>query len=341
MRAASSTPAKPERGIRRTPSGWQAIVQVGGKYHSKHFPPDQLVQARGWRAKELHRHKYPEDTIRHVADGAPTFPADVTRYLPLIANLVSYPDRKYRLSQWQTFFGAKPRNEITAVDIRRGLEHFRRKHNLAPATLNLYRSDLMHLWYVLDGKSATNPVLDVPAYSVPRKTWKLPTWAEAEKVIGAVQGAKSKAQLSVLLWTGWPSAQLSRLTKADVDLKRHLARLAGREKGKGTPAQTLPLLPQAVEALKAFDKANAYGPVNKDTLLQALHRACDRVTVPRFRVYDLRHLFLTTAAIAIQDDRVVAVLGMHRDIKMTQRYTAQSVDPRVKAGIQKLRAAFR
>lgn len=81
-----------------------------------------------------------------------------------------------------------------------------------------------------------------------------------------------------------------------------------------------------MEALAEFLKA--------PTMHSALHRACKVVRVPAFRPYDLRHLFLTTVALATKDDRVVAELGMHADIRQTRRYTMASVNPRLIDGLK-------
>jgi len=72
-----------------------------------------------------------------------------------------------------------------------------------------------------------------------------------------------------------------------------------------------------------------------------LRLACQRAKVPVFTPYALRHLFLTTVALATKDDRVVAELAQHADIRMTRRYTQASVDPRLTAGLKLVERALK
>lgn len=329
-----------ERGIRQTRSGWQVFVRVHGEFRSKHFKPDTPLETlRRWRDEQDAR----RDADELLAGEDPTLAQDCETYLklPSVTRLTVYKDRAYRVRRWPTFFPKHTlRKDLTAVTIGRALDTLL-ETGLAPATVNLYRTDLIHLYRKLDGKSAVNPALDVDALPMRRPPLKLPTWKEAERVIKAIASPQTRARLSVLLWTGWPSAQVKRLTPGDIHFRSKTVKLLGRKKGKGTPDVTLPVLPGALTALRAFHRAKAYGPFSGSSLRKALHRACKAKKVTPFRVYDLRHLFLTTAAIAIKDDRVVAALGLHRDTKMTERYTEQSVNPRVRQGLDLFAKSFR
>lgn len=335
---------KAEPGIRQTRSGWQAYVRVRGEFRSQHFPPDtKITTLRQWRETEIgKRQAFRAAAKRGLEvrdpDAERSLGRDADRYLSLVGYLVSFKDRQRRLREWVTLLGRDtPRASITAVDIRLGLERLRLKRGLKPKTLNLYRTDLIHLWRLLDGKSATNPALDVPAYKTETIRWRLPTWAAAEKAIAAVVSKRSQARLSVMLWTGLPQAQLKRLAPADVQFRAKQVYVAGRKKGAGTANVTLPLLPQAVQAFAAFREAKAWGSFSNRSLAKTLQHACRRAKVKRFHPYLLRHLFLTEVAKAIGDDRVVAALGLHADTKMTQRYTEQSVDLRLKKGLEMFR----
>lgn len=209
-------------------------------------------------------------------------------------------------------------------------------------TLNLRRTALMHLYTVLDGKSARNPVRDVPPYREIPPPLALPTIAQVKRVLAKMpKHSKGRYRLQVLLWTGWPPAQLMKVTAADVDWRRKIARLPARHKGKGVAARWLPLLPQAVTALRAFAKHDCWGTFSTHSLRHRLHDACKRAKVPAFRTYDLRHLFLTTVALHAKDDRVVAELAQHSDIRQTRRYTEQSVSPRLVEALNRVALAVR
>lgn len=327
------------KGIRRTASGWQVYTKKGGRWRSKHFPPDTPeATLRREYAKLDARATLNQDTPK-VIDGN-TLADDVARYLDAIAGMTTFTDRAYRIRQWRDALGHDlTRQEITPLMIRRQLERWR-ADGKAAGTLNLYRTALMHFFTVTDPEGP-NPVKRVPRYREIPPPLRLPTIAQAKKAIERLSPhGKSRARLLVLLWTGWPPSQLMRITAADLNLKKQMTRLPARHKGAGVAASWKPLLPQAVAALKAFHKLDAYGPFSTHSLLKRLHEACTRAKVKPFRTYDLRHLFLTTIATIAKDDRLVAELAQHSDIRQTRRYTEQSVDPRLLAGMKRVTATL-
>lgn len=327
------------KGIRRTGSGWQVYTKKGGRFRSKHFPP-------GTSEADLKREYAKLDALATLnLEPAPataegdTLKADVERYLQAVAGMKTYVDRAYRIRQWRDALGPEmKRQDITPLMIRRILEQWR-QDKLSPGSLNLRRTALMHFFTVTDPE-AHNPVKRVPRYRETPPPLHLPTLAQAKKAIGKLPDGKPRARLLVLLWTGWPPAQLMRVTEADVDLKHQTVRLRAREKGAGAPAVSLPLLPQAVVAMKHFHQLDAYGPFDTRNLIKRLHKACKKAKVKPFRIYDLRHLFLTTIATITKDDRLVAELAQHRDIRQTRRYTEQSVNPRLLEGLKRVTATI-
>jgi integrase len=326
------------KGIRRTSSGWQVFARVRGEFRSKHYPPDTPLATLKLRREELRARAVlhePEPT-----DGS-TFGDDCALYLQAVKGMPTYEDRAYRIEQWRQALGAeRSRASITSVEIRQYLElwHTRADRPLAPGSLNLRRTALMHLWTVLDGKSAPNPVRDVPRYREEPPPLRLPTLAQADRAIAAVPGVgrkgRTRVRLRVLLWTGWPAAQLMRLTSADVHWRQRTVTLTARRKGKGTRTRTLPLLPQALAALRELRAIGGWGAFSTSSMHSMLARACKSARVPTFHPYALRHLFLTRLAVTSRDDRVVAELGMHADIRQARRYTEQSVDPRIRAALE-------
>jgi integrase len=330
-------------GIRKTPTSWQVFAKVHGEFRSKRFPLDTSISDLKRERDRLKTQAYYGISIE--ADVGEGFAKDATAYLGLVKGMASYEDRAYEINAWAKAFGSRPRWGIKGRDIRTVLERWRLTGKvdgtgLSLASLNRRRTSLMHLWTVLDGKSAANPVKDVPAYREVRPMLTLPSLEEAEAAIAKVGArdkiSKSRARLQALLWTGWPPAQLMQVRQADLNLTDGVALVRGRRKGTGTRDRRLPLLPQAVEALGAFVKAEAFGPFSTSALHSSLHTACDNAEVPRFRVYDLRHLFATTVAAATQDDRVVAELLLHSGVGQTARYTEQSVSERLRQGLDRV-----
>lgn len=324
---------KSETGIRRKGDGWQVYVRVQGEFRSKAFPEGaSLLEMRRWREQQKAR------AVLDLRDDPndSTLTRDVRDFLALCEGIASYDDRERRMKRWLTLLGARTaRSEITSVDIRRGLEQLRQE-GYAPATLNLFRMDLQRMFTVLDGKAGRNPVLDVTPYRLTEHRWRLPSWDDAGRAIGQVKNQRSADVLNVMRWTGLPNAQIKQLLPSDLHAKAGSIELPGRKKGAGTPRVVMPLLPQAVRALKRFFKNKSHGQFSNSNLRRDLLKGCKAAKVVAFHPYLIRHLFLTEAARTIRDDRVIMELAQHRDTRMTRRYTAQSVDPRVKDGLAKL-----
>jgi integrase len=318
-----------EPGIRRTASGWQVYLRRDGEFLSAHFPKDAaLVDLRRWREQQIGRRMARLEPL--PKDGR-TFHADVTNYLSLVEGLVTYRNRAGWMQAWLKALGDVPRTTVTAYDVRKVLDKWRRQ-GLSPATLNLRLAALRHMWTTLDGHSVPNPIKDVQTAPDPFKGWELPTWDEAVKAIDAITIPRTQRRLRLFLWTGWPPSQLQRIRPERVNLDGAWIAMPGRRKGKGTRDVTLPLLPKAVEALRDFLEHEDYKATgwHNSTLGRGLYAGCDRAQVRRFHVYALRHVFGTMLATIVKDDRVVSTFMQHASIQMTRRYTEQSVEPRMR-----------
>lgn len=340
------------KGIRRTPAGtWQVYVRVRGVYRSRtlpaHTPLRTLIEHREHlRAEE----KYGIDP---PAEYGTLFRDDATAYLALCEGMPTYSDRAYRIGRWVSVFGSRDRATITAREIREQLERWRvrGRHDggpLAPASLNQLRTALMAMYTVLDGKSAANIVKDVPAYderdSVQVRAEPLLTCLRLIRRLKP-QG-KMRAVLYALLWTGWPHALVAELTAADVDWAGQRVRVARRRKGKGMEAAWIPVVPQAIRALRLVHRRNAWGGCSTSSLHSALARAVAAENAWRrqqnaaagrevwpmvresFNPYGLRHSFGTWAAARVKDDRALKELLRTNSIA---RYTEGAVDARLTA----------
>lgn len=163
-------------GIIRYRHGYRASVRVHhgpGGLLTKTFPlGTSLITMKAWRedqraaARQQPRHVRP---IPRVRDG---FRADAARYLNAVRNMPTYTWREKDIDAWTAVFRDTPRRQITAADIRAQLatwaaQHSRRGKPFAASTLNHRRTALHHLWRVLDGPAAPNPVEDVPRFREP------------------------------------------------------------------------------------------------------------------------------------------------------------------------------
>jgi integrase len=317
------------KGIRRTAHGWQVYARVRGQFRSKHLPADSTPE-------ELQRERDRLTLGYTLAPKGGTLADDVAAYLSARRTMRSYQDRKLHLEQWAAEIGPVPRGIVTSLDVRRVLERWK-EQGLSPASLNRRRTALMSFYSVIE-PGGHNPAKLVPRYRETVKPLQLPTRANVLKTIAAIgtgkKGQVTRARLLVLAWTGWPAAQLMRLEPKDIKWRQRAVYLRGRRKGSGSRDAILPLLPQALAALRQFRDVDAWGEFSTSGMHKSVRHACKVLKLPRWHPYALRHLFLSEMAALTRDDRVVAELGMHTSPAQTRRYTESTVSARLTAALK-------
>ncbi len=304
------------KGILKTSTGYRAYVKVGPVQRERRYPPTATPkQMQAWRDEvRVSLRKLAPDT-----EPADTFAADVTRYLLQVTAMPTYDERTRHLELWLAALGPDtPRRQITAAAIREVLQTWRA--TLDPATCNKRRTALMHLWSVLDGKGASNPVRDVPKF---RTADPLPRGRDPHVLDTALRAApscRSRACCRVLLWTGMRPDELARANPDDVDQARKIAII---KTGKGGRTRVIPLTPQALSAWQEFDRLACWHHVPQAAPLGRWLKA--HTGIADLRVYDLRHTYGT--ALARQDTRldVIAALMGHSTLELTRRYTLAAV----------------
>lgn len=180
--------------------------------------------------------------------------------------------------------------------------------------------------------------------------------------------SQTKARLQVMAYAGLPPAQMRALRPDDVDLEGASVLVRGRKKGGGVRAQRLPLVPEAVTAMRAFVAADCFererptGGLTAFSMTsagrswrRAITTMCvkleaDPITRPTVaalrtalagaRPYDLRHSFLTEAQLATGNINATQGLAMHSDARMTRRYTLAAVTPELQAAAAAVQARW-
>lgn len=346
-------------GITRYGLGWRASVSRGHGVTPvrRSFPIEtEPAVMQAWRADI--QHQLSQQRSRRIRAG--TFAADAKRYLVAVKGMPTITDRQREIALWVEVFGDRLRQDIHPAEIRAQRDAWlteRRSSTdarpVARATVNKRLRALSNLYAVLDPRGP-NPVRDVPELSDHPRASRAIDYATIDAVIDAMPdvtrstkgekrqaGSKAKARLRVLAYTGWSNKMLASLTPADVDLERGLVRLPPRNKGRGVPGAVVPLLPQAVEALKTFAALQCWGAFSRRSLLYSWQRALKRLNLPPARVYDLRHSFGTALLAASKDEGAAQALMQHADAKTTRGYTGASVPPRLIAARDALGARLR
>lgn len=175
----------------------------------------------------------------------------VERYLalPEVKALVAYKDRGREVSAWLKTFGHLQRHLITPEKIRAQLNEWRHDDGLAAQTCNLRRHALGHLYALLDGKSAYNPVRDVPKFKTPRPTAKWLPYDTIEAVFAEMGRNETRARLMLIAYAGYRPSEIRRTQPEDVLPFVGLAEpFAIKRCGKGGNPLSMPLTEKAVAA---------------------------------------------------------------------------------------------
>jgi len=313
-----------DRGIYKTPYGYRVRIRIHKRLHTKRFPPTHTLDAlRRWRDDHTRAHRK-----KKTARG--TLAKDAEAYLAAVKGMPTFADRKHALDQWTNRYGDEPRWMLTPEVIRTQLAAWKAS-GLANNTVNHRRTALSHLFTVLDGKNEYNPVREIPPYPLPPPIRRGLPMRIVVKVLKKIQGPKTRARLEVLAWTGLRPSELMRLTPGLVDTKRGVA-LVPTAKG-GPPREIAFRL--AVPAWKKLLKADALGKFSPQSARKQLHRACKAAKVPPFRVYDLRHSFLSALRQHGADLSDVQAQAGHSDIALTRRY-APTITAKLRKAVRQL-----
>lgn len=310
-----------------------------------------------------------------------TLDADMLEYLKTAD--ISEGNRKRRAQQLTWWcdqkgddgrrLGSRHRYTLKAPELLRVLKTLTRKDGSTAATnstFNQYRMALGHLWKVLDGAGAPNPMRDIASrpgadalprgidYQIVRLILR-----HAPSRFG-IQSAKTVARLYVFAYTGLTPAQIKLLQPGDFDLDGPNPSILsrGRRKGKGAPPRRKPLLAEGVLAMRMFVAVDAFtrdeegrlgfGTFSTSSMRKTFLRARNRaeaelrkvdptVDLSSVRLYDLRHSFGGLIYDSTGGDQVATQKWLdHRHLRTTDRYTLRQVEPHLQRAAEAAQKAL-
>jgi site-specific recombinase XerC len=334
----------PEKGIRWTGKKWRVYGRVNGQFFSKTFPAETArTVLKAWRHDE--RTKVRAQQLGQDADLPPsgTLAADVAAYLPLVQTMPSFAQRTYDLQCWVTALGAdRPRRSLKARELAQVMTTWRAS-GLTAGTCNRRRTALMHLWHRLDGKSAKNPLRDVPRFKEPGALPRGRPYALLERVFAVMQPSDTRARLKTIAYIGLAHIEVKQIQPAeDWNRKAGTLTVRWRAKGEGTDPRVVQLTKKGTEALQEMDRQHAWGQFSNSTLGRrwraALQRLRDQTgeSVPHIRAIDLRHSLGTELYRLTKDLKAVKEYLGHKSLKTSERYMHAAVT----AGVARAAAAF-
>ena len=340
-------------------SGLAVVVKIAGRSHEERFPhgtplPDlEAVRDRlQGRARAAQRPK------------PGTLAGDVVDYLTTIADPAKRRHAAILCGHWTLPHGRLSRFALSPVVIRQQLARWRQ--TAAASTCNHRLAALRAVFTTLNGDADPNPTLKVKKLREPDPEPRALSLAVIERILAAMpdrgkptgQGrgtrptvSLSKLRCQVMAYTGLPPAQIARINPAtDLHWTAAVLRVRPRRKGRGTTETWLPLLPQAIAALRALQAAQGWGAYSTSSVRQSWHRACvvviqaqraagetplpHRIETdatgaehirPLVRPYDLRHSFGSRALALTGNLAGVQRLLLHADPRQTLRYVQGAV----------------
>ena len=343
------------RGVYRDALGIAATVKVNGRQREKRFPPNTAPEKiTTWQRKMRAKIELDQDV---TAKPERTLEQDVDDYLQRLPTTgTTLRNAGHDLGAWVAIYGGFARTSLTSQDIDAQLAAWR-KAGVAASTCNHRRQALSSLWQALDGRSATNPVKDVPKRQEPRSAPRGLPWPILRRILGRVKG-QTRARLFVLAHTGWPHAVLARLEPRDCHLSARppYVVIRGRQKGAGVAGRALPVSPQAALALRRLAEAKAWGEFSRHSMHAAFKRAAAKArqswelaakrrarkgipaqpwpAPPNVHPYDLRRSLLTDVYRATGDLQAVAEIGLHSSLSTTMKYIGAAVNERARVALQ-------
>jgi integrase len=200
--------------------------------------------------------------------------------------------------------------------------------------------------------------IDLPI--VARILANVPDYGRPIKGGGRVPYSETRIRLVLLAWTGLSAKSLQRVERRHVNFRTGKLWQPDRRKGAGAAGVFTDLLPPAIDAFRAFDRAGLWGRrwANSGIVTTwrravaatraELERAGDPVMLEQFLAaippdttpYDLRHSFATDLYRRTKDLGAVQEILQHASIETTKRYTMGAVSERTAAAIDAMRAQW-
>lgn len=268
-------------------------------------------------------------------------------------------DARALLQHWlDSPIGKYPRGAITRAHVLAQLATWEAA-GVAASSINHRLIELRALFRELDAEdpAAYNPTLDIRKRREPEPAPRAVSYDILEAIIAYMPdrgrakaggtrptASQTKARARVMAYTGLPPAQVMKIQPGDVDWQAGTLRVTPRRKGKGAKGRTIPLLPQAQDALRWFFACGATGPYSTSAFYKTWQTAQRRlvrelkrlavqqgqdphaISLPRIRPYDLRHSFGTEAVRRSSNLLGVQTLMLHARISTTERYLKSALD---------------
>lgn len=231
----------------------------------------------------------------------------------------------YRLNTVRAFFGQKPLDAITVMEV----EKYKRQRldaGMSPVTIN---KEVKLLKMILkqahdNGILMSNPLRTVRFLREPDHRQRVLTSEEEARLIAACPDGYSQQLTSlrhaivIALSTGMRNGEIYGLTWSQIDRQRNVITL---EQTKTARARTIPLAAPLARMLDTIPRTKSPRVLTGSFFYELWHRTLKRAQIADLRFHDLRHSAATRlSAAGVDVFTIQAILG-HSSLAMTARYT--------------------
>lgn len=316
--------------FRRVANGWRAEVVRRGVRRSCTFATK--AEAQDWAAREEAailagaRGEFPPRTLaeaidRYIREVTSKKPRDVSRadLLRFAAFQRDFPD-----------LAGKVLHQITAADL--SAWKLARLERVSPSSVLREAQQLRPVWTLARREWRWTGASPWPDVKLPKKghaRTRRETWQEVRLLLRSVGYSRDVAPVRpqqqavwahmVALHTGLRSAEILRMSRSKVDLRRRTYRL-GRHKTDGVVgARVVPFTPRAARLLAVLDAAaaaagrDAYFTISDASRDTQFRKVRDRLMIEGLRFHDTRATALTLLA-RRYDVMTLARISGHKDI---------------------------
>jgi integrase len=167
-----------------------------------------------------------------------------------------------------------------------------------------------------------NPFEHLHRVKIPRTRLNIVSADKFREIIGSIRDRKHRHSNEAANWIefmaycGLRPIEVSALRWRDIDEVNAVITVYGGEEGpKNRAFRLVPMIPPMIELVQRMRREAAPGdPVfHLKKPYTALWNACDRVGIPRLRIYDCRHLFASTCVDSGVDIPLLSKWLGHRD----------------------------
>ncbi len=212
------------------------------------------------------------------------------------------------------------------------------------------RRDLEHLRAALNHEVHEQRLIYAPKFKLPaapEPRERILTKSETKRLLKECKTPHLKAFVQIMLHTGQRPGAVENLTWFQVDFKERIIHFERNARSNNKRARPIPINQELMIVLKALHKKKQTGHVLEfreepaGNVKKSFARAVDRAKLLGVSRYTLRHTVINNLDDLNVDDKTIADLVGHTNVKTTRRHYIKSKMPKQRIAMEALSAKKR